>query len=173
MAASQEHVGEAFVLTRHFAAPRALVFEAFTQLDHLNRWMGPKGFALVDSTLDLRPGGVFHYGMRGPDGSTMWGQWIFREIVAPERLVVVVQFSDAAGGVTRHPLAGDWPLSTLSTTTFTEQDGGTLLTLRWQALDASAAESKRFDASHDGMRQGWGGTMDQLAAYLASVQAGS
>src|SRR5205823_4677268 len=78
--------------------------------DRLARWWGPKGFTMLSSTLDLRPGGIFHYGMRSPDGREMWGRWVFREVVAPERLVFVASFSDEAGGVTRHPFAPDWPL---------------------------------------------------------------
>ena len=168
MSASHERTSKPFVLTRTFDAPRELVFAAFTQLEHLQRWMGPKGFEMVDCKVDLRPGGVFHYGLRAAGGTTMWGKWTYREIVAPEGLVVVVQFSDEAGGVTRHPMSATWPLSTLSTTTFTEQHGQTLLTLHWQALDASSEEEQTFDASHAGMAQGWGGTMDQLAAHLAT-----
>ena len=46
----------------------------------------------------------------------------------------------------------------------------TKFTVRWQTLDATAEEQKTFDTMHDSMTQGWGGTMDQLAAYLASAK---
>lgn len=161
-----------FVLTRLFDAPRELVFAAFTQIEHLARWMSPKGMEPVPGTLDLREGGFYHYGMKAPDGSISWGKWTFREIVAPERLVTVVQFSDAQGGVTRHPWAPTWPLYTLSTATFEDQAGKTLLTLDWRALNASETEAQTFNAAHAGMTQGWGGTMDALAAYLAEIQEG-
>ena len=170
MSADTERLGRPFMLTRRFAAPRPLVFAAFTEARHLQRWMGPAGFEMTTCSLDLRPGGVFHYGLRGGNGQTMWGKWTFRDIVAPERLVVVVQFSDEAGGVTRHPLSATWPLATLSTTTLADDGGGTLLTLHWQALDASAAEEQTFDSSHAGMAQGWGGTMQQLDAYLEGLR---
>jgi len=42
--------------------------------------------------------------------------------------------------------------------------------VRWQTLDATAEEQNTFDTMHDSMTQGWGGTMDQLAAYLASAK---
>jgi uncharacterized protein YndB with AHSA1/START domain len=172
MSASEERTSRPFVLTRRLDAPRGLVFAAFTEARHLTRWMGPKGFEMSHCSLDLRVGGSFHYGLRAPDGQTMWGKWIFREIVPCERLVVVVQFSDAAGGVTRHPMAPTWPLATLSTTRFADDGAGTLLTLHWQALDASAEEEQTFDAAHAGMAQGWGGTMQQLDDYLASCRHG-
>jgi uncharacterized protein YndB with AHSA1/START domain len=172
MTAAAGRTGRPLVLTRRLDAPRDRVFAAFTRLDDLRAWMGPAGVAMVDCTLDPRPGGVFHYGMRLPTGVTMYGSWTFREIVAPERLVVVVSFSDAAGGVARHPMVPTWPLSTLSTTTFAEDGAGTLLTVQWQALDATDVESMVFDASHGPMTQGWAGTFAQLEAHLAAARCG-
>ncbi|HWA09585.1 MAG TPA: SRPBCC family protein [Opitutaceae bacterium] len=159
-----------FVLTRTFDAPRELVWAAWTDPEHLKRWFGPKGFTLSTCVMELRPGGVFHYGMKSPDGHEMWGKWTFVEIVKPEKLVVIVAFSDAKRGVTRHPLATSWPLETLSTTTFTEHEGKTTLTLHWSAYNATEAERRTFDSSHESMTQGWGGTMEQLEAYLAQAK---
>ena len=114
------------------------------------------------------PDTYFNMGMKAPDGSTMWGKFVFREIKAPERMVFVNSFSDEAGGVTRHPLHMSWPLTLLTTFTFDEQPGGkTKFTTRWQTLDATAEEQKTFDSNHDSMQKGWTGTIDQLAAYLA------
>ena len=174
MSDSADRLSPAFVLTRHFKAPRHLLFAAFTEAAHLRQWMAPSGFEMVRCEVDALPGGVFHYGLRAPGGAAMWGKWTFREVVAPERLVVVVQFSETDGGVSRHPMAPIWPLYTLSTTTLAD-DGpaGTLLTLRWQTLNAAADEEATFNAAHAGMAQGWGGTMDQLDAHLAKSQAGA
>lgn len=161
-----------FVIERRFAAPRELVYAALTEAKHLAHWMCPPGMTMVRCTVDARVGGVFHYAMRpanAPDAPVMWGKWTFRELSPPERVVVVVQFSDEQGGATRHPMAADWPLYTHSTTTLTEVPGGTLMRLEWCALDASEAEVARFDASHEGMSQGWSGTMDALEKYLARL----
>jgi uncharacterized protein YndB with AHSA1/START domain len=158
-----------FVISRTFDAPRALVWKAWTETEHLMKWFGPKGFTMPFAKNDLRPGGVFHYGLRSPDGHEIWGKWTYREIVEPERLVVVVSFSDEKGGVTRHPMAPDWPMETLSTTNFTEQDGRTTITLRWEPLNATERERQAFAAGHESMRQGWTGTMDQLEAFLAKA----
>lgn len=165
--------GPEFVVTRVFDAPRALVWKVWTEPEHLKRWFGPKGFTMPACSLDLRPGGVLHYGMRSADGHEMWGKWTFREIVPPERLVVIVSFADAKGGVTRHPMNATWPLETLSTLLLSEHEGRTTLTLRWAAHRASEVERKTFDSSHQNMRQGWTGTLDQLAAYLAEVRKGA
>ncbi len=156
-----------FVVTRTFDTPRSLVFRAWTEADRLAAWFGPKGFTMLSGTLDLRPGGVYHYGMRSPDGKVMWGRWVFREVVAPERLVFVASFSDESGGVTRHPFALEWPLETLSTLTFAEHDGKTTLTMRGIPINATAMGRKTFETHHDSMQKGWAGTLDQLDAYLA------
>jgi uncharacterized protein YndB with AHSA1/START domain len=165
-----ERLGPPFCITRVFDAPRELVWQALTELEHLAQWMSPADTEPVPGSLDLRVGGVHHYGMKAPNGQIMWGKWTFRDIVPPERLVVVVNFSDASGGVTRHPMAPTWPLSTLSTTTLTVEGHGTRTALQWQALDADDTENATFDGAHAGMAQGWGGTMDALAACLSGLQ---
>jgi uncharacterized protein YndB with AHSA1/START domain len=161
-----------FVISRVFDAPREMVWKAFTEAERLKHWWGPKGFKMLSCRVDLRPGGTFHYGMQGPDGSEMWGKWVFREIIKPERLTIVVSFSDKEGGITRHPYAPNWPLEMLGTTTFAAQDGKTLLMTRTVAFNASDDERKTFEAGFDGMKQGFSGTWDQLAAYLAEAHQG-
>lgn len=160
-----------FILTRELDAPRELVWAAWTEEARLREWFGPKGTTMPACKMDFRPGGTFHYAMRMPNGQDMWGKWTFREIVAPEKLVLVSSFSDADGGITRHPMAANWPLETLSTTTFEEKDGKTLLTIRWSPHNATDVERQTFDASHDGMKMGWAGTMEQLIAYLDKARA--
>ncbi len=158
-----------FVISRTFDAPRGVVWRAWTEAEELKKWFGPKGCTLPHARMDFRPGGIFHYAMRTPDGKEMWGKWIFREIVIPERLVLVSSFSDAQGGITRHPLSDTWPLETLSTTTFEERGGKTVITIRWSPLHASVPEFSTFDGAHESMRIGWGGTFEQLANYLAET----
>jgi uncharacterized protein YndB with AHSA1/START domain len=163
--------GRPFAITHVLHADRERLWQVWTEREALLRWFGPKGITIPRGTLDLRPGGVFHYCMRTPDGHEMWGKWIFREIHKPDRLVFVVSFSDENGSVTRAPFDGNWPLETLSTVSFAEHAGigrGTVVTVEWSALNATAAEQKAFDAGHESMRQGWTGTFEQLAEYLAS-----
>lgn len=159
-----------FVITRTFDAPREQVWRAWTEREQLMQWFGPPGFTMSHAEFDLRPGGIFHYGLSSPHGHEMWGNWTFREIVAPERLVVVTSFSDAQGGITRHPMSPNWPLETLSIATFEEHDGKTTITIRWFPWNASELECKAFAEAHNGMRQGWGGTFAQLDAYLAKTK---
>ena len=159
-----------FVISRVLDAPRELVWKVFSEPERMKEWWGPKGFTVIASKMDFRPGGIYHYGMQAPNGAAMWGKFVYREIVPPERMVFINSFSDEDGGVTRHPMSPSWPLEMLSTFTFEELPGGkTRFTLRWRAYNASAEEQKTFDAAHDSMNQGWGGTLEQLTAYLKTA----
>lgn len=160
---------KAFGIFRTFDASRETVFAAWTQEEHIKNWLAPSGFTIPFCRLNLVPGGMFHYCMRATNGVEMWGKWIFQEIVPPERIVLINTFSNKHGNPTRHPYVPDWPLEMLTTTSLTESDGKTTVRLAWAPVDASAAEQKTFDSMHDAMAQGWNGTFDQLAMYLATM----
>jgi uncharacterized protein YndB with AHSA1/START domain len=168
--AASTAAADEFVLTRDLDAPRELVWKAFTQPERLIHWWGPKGFTTHHATVDLRPGGHFRYGLRSPDGQDMWGRFVYREITPPERLVFIVSFTDEHGNIARHPWSPSWPLEILSTVIFAERAGRTTLTVRWVPHEASETERQTFAAGRDSIRQGWTGTLDQLAAYLANAK---
>ena len=154
-------------ITRVFDAPRSAVWNAFTQPEHLEQWWGPKGFKIEVRRLELRPGGVFHYSMRMPNGAIMWGRFTYREIEAPERLVFTNSFSDESGGLTRNPWMPVWPLEALTTVIFSESEGKTTITLTSVPVEATEEERQNFLGQIDSMKNGFGGTFDQLAEYLA------
>lgn len=156
-----------FVHVRTFDAPLQRVWSAYTELEQIRQWMGPKGMPIGHCTLDARVGGKFHYQMCGPNGFEMWGLWVFREFVPQQRYSVILTFSDPAGGVTRAPFPGEWPLESLVTSTFVERDGRTTLITAWIPYHANAQELETFVQNHDSMSHGTNGTMDQLAAFLA------
>src|SRR5437899_786150 len=79
-------------ITRTVDAPRELVWKAFTEAERLVHWWGPQGSATVVHALDFRPGGVFHYSIRSPDGQVIWGTFVYHDIQAPERMVFVNSF---------------------------------------------------------------------------------
>ena len=160
-----------FVFSRVFDAPRDLVWRCLTDPEHMRQWWGPKGFKVLASKMDLRVGGTYHYGMSAPDGSPMWGKFVYREIVPPERLDFISSFSDEKGGTTRHPGHMSWPLETHSTFTFEELPGGkTKFTISWEPHNATGEERQTFEAGRDSMRMGWSGTLEKLEAYLAKAK---
>lgn len=156
------------IITRVLDAPLSLVWKVHSEAEHLARWWGPAGFTWVESTLDFRPGGRFHYCMRGPDGTEMWGKFQYRDIEEPSRIVFTNSFSDASGATVRAPFMADFPLEVLNVLTFREQGGRTILRLQGAPLDATEAEWAAFKGMHGSMQQGFGATFDQLAGYLAS-----
>jgi uncharacterized protein YndB with AHSA1/START domain len=159
-----------FSITRVFDAPRERVWQAWTEPERLKHWWGPKGFKVHTCKVDLRPGGVFHYGMKAPDGTEVWGRFIYREIVAPEKLVFIVSFSDPQGGRARHPWSEHWPLDILSTVTFEALESRTRVSVQWIPHDASELERKTFDEGRDSMTQGWTGTLDHLDSCLGKAR---
>lgn len=162
---------KAFIISRVLNAPRDLVWKSFTDPERMKQWWGPKDVKVCASKMDLRVGGTYHYGMETPDGKVMWGKFIYREITAPERLVLVDSFSDEAGGLGRHPLAPQWPQQMLSIFTFEEQPGGkTKFTVHWSPYEATAEEQEVFDNSHDSMTMGWTGTLERLEAHLGKAK---
>ena len=158
-----------FVIKRVFNAPLKRVWQAWTDPKRMAEWWGPKGFKAKVKTLDLRPGGIFHYCLRSPQGQEMWGRFVYREIVPNQRLVYINSFSDPEGGVSRHPRHKDWPLQLLSTITFVEKDSKTTVTIRWVPYEATEKERETFENGKDSMQGGWTGTLDQLEAYLGTA----
>ena len=158
-----------FTISRTFNVPRELMWKAWSERLRFMQWFGPKGFKMPAGKMDFRPGGSFHYCLESPEGNEMWGKFAYREISAPEKIVLVDAFSDEAGSLTRHPMSANWPLELLSTFTLTEENGRTTVTVEWNPVNPTEEERKTFDTSHEAMKQGWTGTLDQLAAYLAKA----
>ncbi len=167
--AASEPADRELVVTRVLDAPRELVWKALTEPDRLERWWGPKGFTSKVHKLELRPGGIFLYSQRTPDGREMWGKWVYREIVAPERLVSVSSFTDEKGNSIPHPLIPNWPLEILGTSTFTERQGKTTMVVRMVPVNATESERKTFEDHLNWMEEGFDGTLEKLDKYLASL----
>lgn len=156
-----------FVIVHTVNALPGAVWQAWTDPERIRQWWGPKGGTVEHCVVDLVPGGVNHYRLSFSDGRGMWGKFIYREIVAPERLVYVSSFSDASGGITRHANNADWPLEMLTTVTFRECNGGTTVTVEWLPLNATEAEKQAFDTGREVMRKGWAGSLQRLGEYFA------
>src|ERR1700694_3641082 len=138
------------VITRVFDAPRELVWKAWTEPERLMRWWAPKGFTTPVCKVDLRPGGVFHYCMRSPEGRDIWGIAVYREIVEAERIVYTDAFADAEGNPVppaHYGMSSGHPPEALVTVTFAERGGKTTLTLL-HSIPESVEE-------REGTQQGW------------------
>ena len=169
----EEHLpnsnAQEFVISRTFNAPRDLVFSTWTDCKHLAQWWGPKGSTVLKCDNDFRPGGIFHYGLRAANGDEMYGKWVYREIVKPQRLVFISSFADADKNDAHHPMAPTWPMHTLSTILFAEEEGKTTVTVRWIPDNPTEEERKTFESAMPSMTGGWTGTFDQFDAYLSTL----
>lgn len=159
-----------FIFTHTFDAPRKLVWETMTDAGHLKKWFGPTG-QLSYASIDLRPGGVFLYGIAAPDGSVMHAKRTFTEIEPPEKFVSVASYCDEAQNTVRHPMSPAWPMEMLIATTLTEKDGKTHMMLDWSAQNATPEEQATFDASHGMLSQGWTRAFGNLDDLLKNLQS--
>ncbi len=155
-------VGEQeFVVQRLFTAPRTLMFQVFTQPEHLKRWWAPQPYTIPICTIDLRPGGIWHYCMRSPQGQDHWARSVYNEIVPPEKLVYTSTFADEHA----NPIAG-MP-EHLTTVTFAEEASKTHVSAHVQFANAAALSV----AVTMGMVQGMSMTWQYLVGYVQELQA--
>lgn len=146
------------VMTRDFDAPRRLVFDAFTRPELVKRWLlGPDGWSMPVYEIDLRVGGRYRYvWRRDSDGKEMGMGGVYREIVAPERLVSTEKFDEPW-----------YPGEAVGTLVFLEQAGWTTTT---QTMLYESRET-RDAVLKSGMESGVATSYDRLAGLLASVPA--
>ncbi|RNI28982.1 SRPBCC family protein [Rufibacter latericius] len=162
---------DALVITHKIAASRELVWQAWTQEEHLLHWWGPKGFTLGVKQFELKPGGTFHYSMQVGEKPKMWGKFVYQEIQAPERLVFLNSFADEEGSILRAPFSSTWPLEMLNVLTLTEANGITTLTLKGTPYNASEEENATYIAGIESMQQGFKGTFENLISYLNQINS--
>ena len=156
-ARAESEPAEALALTvvRTFEAPRALVFKAWTDPAMFRRWIGPRGFTATHASLDACPGGRWRACLRrDADGEELWQGGVYRDVVAPERLVFTFAWDAASGLPVREMLVS---------ITFAEDQGRTIVTLRHTGFESIA--------SRDGHLSGWSSTLDRLTEILAQGDA--
>jgi uncharacterized protein YndB with AHSA1/START domain len=142
------------VITRTFAAPRHLVFDAMTKPEHVKRWYGLKVLTMVICEIDLRVGGRWRYVLRAPDGIEHGFTGVYREIVKPEQLVCTENYEALPPG---HEM--------LVTVTFDEQGGETTVTSRIIYQSQADRDAHLQSGMEVGMRE----TFERLAELLHTL----
>lgn len=150
--ATAESAERELFITRVFDAPRDLVFRAWAEPDRMIRWAGPRGFTMTSCEMDPRPGGTFNFRMRSPEGADHRVRGVYREIVAPERLVYTWAWLDE-NGMPGH--------ETLITVTFADHGTKTKLTLHQALFESVTARDLHYG--------GWDSALDCFAEYLATA----
>jgi uncharacterized protein YndB with AHSA1/START domain len=142
------------VITRSFAAPRRIVFDAITKPEHVRHWYGCEAMQMTVCEIDLRVGGRWRYVLRMPDGSEHGFHGEYREIVVPERIVSTENYEPIGPG---HEMT--------ATMTLEEQGGRT--TMRNRLVYQSQAD--RDGHLQSGMESGMRESHERLAATIASL----
>jgi uncharacterized protein YndB with AHSA1/START domain len=136
------------VTTRVLNARHGVVFRAWAEPEHLANWWGPNGFTNTFEEFDFKPGGVWRFVMRGPDGRDYRNESLFVEVVKPERIVF------------QHVSEPKFQMTAI----FVEQAGKTRLTLR-MLFDSVAVRNKVSVYAVEANEQNF----DRLEAELARM----
>jgi uncharacterized protein YndB with AHSA1/START domain len=146
------------VISRRFAAPRQLVWDAFTQPEHADKWWGPTGFRNVTSEHNLRVGGTWRHMMIGPDGTEYPNRKTYHIIDPPARLAYSHGWDRDGGELFEAEVI------------FEEDGDGTLLTMRSTFPTAAARDEvvEKFGAVEGGKQ-----TLARLDDYLRQLAAPS
>lgn len=158
-----------FVINRSFDAPLELMFDMWTKPEHVSQWAPPTGSTMQYIKADIRPGGTSHYSMSGGMMGILYGKASYIKIEKPDLLVYTQQFSDAAGNVSRHPMAPTWPETMLTTVRLAaEGSNRTRVSVTWEPYGSVTEEEiATFLQARAGMTMGWTGSFDKLEAKLA------
>lgn len=130
---------------------------AWTEPDHLRRWYAPAPGVISECEIDLRPGGVFRFVPRQPDGVENPVTCCYLEVVPPRRLV----WTDAL-------LPGFRPAPTgffTAVMTLERRDDATLCT----TVALHRNEADRNHHADMGFHHGWGTVLDQLGTYAPNM----
>ena len=154
------------VITRVFNAPRGLVWRAWTEPGHVEKWFGPKGFSTTVEKQELRVGGRSRFVMHGPDGKDYPCEGTYLEVVPMERIVTTDEFAEDYENTTD----GELPAGIILAVLFEDagdNDKKTCVTLRIQ--HPTAAEKKNHEDM--GVVGGWDSTLDCLDELLVQLTA--
>jgi uncharacterized protein YndB with AHSA1/START domain len=153
------------VVTRVFDAPRALVWEAWTNPKYVMQWWGPNGFTSPFCEIDFRVGGKFLCCMKAPDGQEFWNGGEYHEIILHEKIVYSMYFADAKGnkveaadyGIEHEAIDGAHDVVTFEDC----GNGQTKLTL--------IGNESMENAKNSGQVEGWKQILDKVAAIVAGL----
>lgn len=146
-------------LTRVLNAPRELVYDVWTDPEHMKQWCGPTGFISPVCRVETKNGGKMYIEMQAPDHSIYPVHGYYHELVRPEKIVFVHDVRDEAD---KH-LFDIW-----HTITFKAEGAQTVLTVH------AEAQNIKPEAMHfvEGMEEGWTQCIDKLENYVATAGRG-
>lgn len=171
----EEHVLSlnGFKITREFDIPPKDMFDLWTNLDHLSKWMGPKGAEMEILSGNIQEGQTFRYKMNASSPTPLYGKITYLELSPPHRLQYIQQFTDENGTPCPPPFDAPWPISMKTTISFEPVNNKTLLSLVWVTVDASEEQQHTFDTNKQNMAMGWSGSFEVLEDYIKQLISSS
>jgi uncharacterized protein YndB with AHSA1/START domain len=142
------------VIIREFDAPPDRVFQAHTDSDLLEQWLGPRGLTMRTDVFDARTGGSYRYVHSDADGNEYGFHGVFHEVRPSERIVQTFEFEGAAGEVT------------LETARFEDLGGRTRLTVTSVGESIEARDAMVASGMEYGIREGYE-RLDEVLATSA------
>jgi len=141
--------GNQLIYTRLLNAPRELVWEVWTQPQHLKEWWGPNGFTLTHKSMKVQKGSEWRFTMHG-FGRNFENKITYLEVVRPSLLSY------------RHGDENE-SINFMVYVTFDDAAGKTLLTMRsvFQSEEILAELNRQVKAIEGGNQ-----TLDKLEAYI-------
>ena len=146
------------LITRDFDAPRELVYKAYTTPELVKRWWHANRGEATLVEIDLRVGGKWRHVMVADDGSEIGFHGEYREVVPNERLVSTEVWEGDESGYPTEPA--------LNTTSFTEVEGRTTLTLLVEAPSKEIRDAIIASGMEDGLQDALD-LLEQVARSLA------
>lgn len=145
------------VLERVIDVPPALVWLAWTKPEHVKKWLTPAPWTTIDCEMDLRPGGMFRFVMRSPEGEDFPNIGCFLEVVPDKRLV----WTDALLPGYR---PSEKPFMTAVVDIAPEGKG-----TRYTATAIHRDEATRKKHEEMGFHEGWSKSLNQLVAHAKTL----
>lgn len=143
----------AIVMSREFAAPRTLVFRAFTDPALIPRWWGPANVTTKVEQMDVRKGGIWRFVQQDGDGNEYAFNGVYHLIYSPEQLVQTFEVEGMPGHVL------------LETVTFEDRGGKTLMT----DINVCQTVEDRDGMLQSGMEGGAEASWDRFADLLKTL----
>jgi uncharacterized protein YndB with AHSA1/START domain len=151
-----DNLGQEFLITREFDAPRELVWQACTEAKHLAQWWGPRGFTAPVCEWDARVGNKIYVVMRAPNGMEFPMGGKFLEVESPGLLVTITGALDADGNMM---------FEIKHTMTLAELRGKTKLTMHSRVIKTTPGAGKYIGGFEAGMTQ----SLERLADLLNNI----
>ncbi len=152
MSETNEMNNRTLTLKRTFDAPFKLVWEAWTQPEHIALWWGPKGMEVKVVEHDFRVGGIWKYTMKMPDGNEFITEGVYSEIVELEKIISSADFKPMTEGVEIQALF---------------EENGDKTNFTFNVVHATEEYCKQQEKM--GFYNGWGSVFDGLETYLNTL----